>query len=102
MRGDSSELATVPCSQAPSQPMNCCRGAHCRCDLSAPCQSASNRMPARATPTPGQRVAKVTVISAGAALLASEVACYPASTARATASTPAAASSYLWTHAFLI
>jgi hypothetical protein len=102
MRADSCEPAAAPCAHEQSQPMDCCRGAHCHCDMSAPTQPASNPMPARTTPTDGHRVVKVTVMSAGTMLLAGEVECNPALAARANTSTPAAASAYLWTHAFLI
>src|SRR5271155_4443455 len=100
-RGDACELATVPCNRAALHLTNCCRGALCHCDMSAPCRSASNRIPARTAPAPGHRVAKVTVVSAGASQLVSEVDRHPALSASANASTPVP-SSYLWTHAFLI
>jgi hypothetical protein len=47
-------------------------------------------------------VVKITVVSAGAMLLAGEVECRPAFAMGANASIPTTASSYLWTHAFLI
>jgi len=101
MRADWCEPATAPCARAQSQPMDCCRGAHCRCKLSAPTQPVSNPVPARAAPAPGHRMLTITVMSADTLLLASEVACNPAWTARVNASA-SAAPSYLSTHAFLI
>jgi hypothetical protein len=102
MRADLCEPATAPCVRAQSHPMDCCRGAHCHCKLSAPTQPASNPMPARAAPAPGHRMLKISVMSAGTMLLASEVARTLAWTASVNTSAPAAASPYLSTHAFLI
>jgi hypothetical protein len=102
MRADLCEPATAPCARAQSQPMDCCRGAHCHCNLSTPTQPVSNQMPARAAPVAGHRMLKISVMSAGTMLLASEVECNPAWTASVSTWARADASSYLSTHAFLI
>jgi hypothetical protein len=59
-------------------------------------------MPARATPAPGHRMLKFTVVYADTISLASERAGNFAWTDRANALAPAAVPSYLSTHAFLI
>jgi hypothetical protein len=102
MRAESCELAPALCRHGSSQLMTCCRGAHCHCDMSAPCQSSSNRMPARNLPTSSHRVARPSIVTAFVLSFAGAVADDRALAPSPTASTPAPIASYLRTHAFLI
>jgi hypothetical protein len=97
VHGESCGGASAPCRNA--QPLDCC-SAHCHCDLSAPVQPAPNPTPTRTIT--GHEIVKVVSLPVDAMFLADGEYLNLRSTARADASTPTAASSYLLTHAFLI
>lgn len=101
-RAEWCEPATAPCHDAKPRSMDCCRLAHCHCDLSAPSQPASNAMPVRATTATGHELAKSASASVIMIFLAGGEPVSSCSNTRADALPFAAATPYLLTHAFLI
>jgi hypothetical protein len=94
--------ASVPCAEAPSEPMSCCQPGQCHCDLSSPSQPMPNSPPVRAVNAGGHEVAKIASLPVSAAFFVSTERFSLCSTVDARTRQSTLVALYTLTHAFLI